>query len=311
MYDKVKLWLPMMSDTPDLTAHLERAKVQTDLATGEVSAVGYLGGLKVMAYGGGYSIIGSLAKFMFGSNVFTLDRRTTAQAIEKLADALQYDCTLAKVTGLEFGTHFQMRKPVVEYLKKLGEMPRLLRYHFDAGTLYYKPRAKTPNKVFCFYDKNADAQAKGVLLPSGFEDANLLRYEMRLNSRLPAQTGFPFVDVAMLTNLDFYRALIKMWQASYFSISRQQQIKNNLMNDIKTVKDAFNVLVAQLISRSDKDQILSFVDELKQAGVFEDRKNYTRLKKKILDVSKMADCPIVDDDIRELDEGVQNAGAYV
>ncbi len=80
-----------------------------------------------------------------------------------------------------------MMHPVGSYLAKLGDMPRLLRYHFYAGTLYYKPRGRQQSKVFAFYDKRADAKAKGMALPVGFHDANLLKYEMRLKGRLPQQ----------------------------------------------------------------------------------------------------------------------------
>lgn len=37
------------------------------------------------------------------------------------------------------------------------------------------------------------------------------------------------------------------------------------MSEIKTVSDAFNVLVARLISQSDQTQITAFLEELKEA----------------------------------------------
>lgn len=52
------------------------------------------------------------------------------------------------------------------------------------------------------------------------------------------------------------------------------------MSEIKTVSDAFDVLVARLINQSDQTQIATFMEELKEAKVFDDRKSYTRLKKK-------------------------------
>ena len=117
MYDKLKLLYPRMRGTPDISGYLDKAKEQTDLKTGEVCIFGSLDGLKVSIYTGGYSIIGSLAKYLYPSNVYPLDRHSTVQAIEKLSDALHIDMKEAKVTGLEFGTQFVMRKPVDEYLK--------------------------------------------------------------------------------------------------------------------------------------------------------------------------------------------------
>lgn len=83
------------------------------------------------------------------------------------------------------------------------------------------------------------------------------------------------------------------------------------MSEIKTVSDAFNVFVARLLSQTDQAQIGGFLDELKEAAVFEDRKNYSRLKKKIHEIASKADITISDELIRELDDDIKNCGAYV
>ena len=310
MYDKVKLWVPRYSTTPDISLFLDKAKAQTDLKTGEVCTFGSLEGLKVSIYTGGISVIGSLAKFLYPNNIYPLDRHGTAQAIEKLSDSLHLPIANAKVTGLEFGRAFVMKHLVESYLSKLGDMPKLLRYHFDVGTLYYKPRGKQQPKVYAFYDKKADAAAKGMALPIGFEDANLLKYEMRINGRLPQQIGVPIVTASTLSESDFYRLLMKQYQDSYFAISKLKQVKVDMSN-IKTVSDAYDVLVAILISQSDQTQITAFLEDMKEAKVFKDRKNYTRLKKKIQEATNKASVTTSDELIRELDDEIKNVGAYV
>ena len=310
MYDKVKLLYPRTSLTPDVSKFLDSAKEQIDLRTGEVCIFGNLEGLKVCIYAGGISIIGSLPKYIYPNNIYLLNRSTTAQAIEKLSDALHLPLNDARVTGLEFGNAFMMRQPVESYLSKLGEMPRLQRYHFDVGSLYYKPRGKQQPKIFAFYDKIADARVKGMVLPEGFKGANLLKYEMRLNGRLHKQLGEPEVKASTLTERAFYAKLVTMYQESYFSIHKSNQVKPD-MSQIKTVSDAYNVLVARLISQSDKTQITGFLDELKANNVFADRKSYTRLKNKIEEVSTKAGITMSDELIKELDDEVKNVGAYV
>ena len=232
MYDKVKLWVPRYSTTPDISLSLDKAKEQTDLKTGEVCTFGSLEGLKVSIYVGGISIIGSLAKFFYPNNIYPLDRHGTAQVVEKLSDSLHLPIADAKVTGLEFGRAFVMKHPVESYLSKLGDMPKLLRYHFDVGTLYYKPRGKQQPKVYAFYDKKADAAAKGMVLPVGFENANLLKYEMRINGRLPQQMGVSDVTASTLSESDFYRLMVKRYQDSYFAISKLKQIKVDMSNPL-------------------------------------------------------------------------------
>ena len=83
------------------------------------------------------------------------------------------------------------------------------------------------------------------------------------------------------------------------------------MSEIKTVRDAFNVFVARLINQSDQTQIGDFLDELKEAGVFDDRKNYPRLKNKIQEVATNANITISDELMKELDDEIKNCGAYV
>lgn len=290
---------------------LENAKEQTNLSTGEVCIFGGMDGLKVSIYTGGISIVGSLAKYFYPNNIYPLDRHTTAEVMKKLSDSLHIQIDNSKVTGLEFGTQFIMKHQVENYLSKLGDMPKLLRYHFDVGTLYYKPKGKQQPKVFAFYDKKADAAAKKMALPVGFDKANLLKYEMRLNGRLPQQLGVPEVTASTLSEKPFYRLMVQRYQESYFTISKNNQIKTDVMDEIKTVSDAFDVFVARLITQSDQTQIAGFLEELKEAKVFDDRKCYTRLKKKIQEVTTKAGVTVSDELIKELDDEIKNIGAYM
>ena len=276
MYDKIKLFVQRNSGTPDISGYLDEAKEQTDIRTGEVNVFGSLEGLKVCMYVGGYSIIGSLAKYMYQSNIYPLDRHTTAQAIEKLSDSLHLDLKEADVTGVEFGTQFLMKKPPQVYINKLGDMPRRKRLLCAESTLYYtgtgSQQRQRQKQVLCFYDKKADAAAKGLIMPQGFERSNLLRYELRLNGRIPHQTGRHTVTASTLSDREFYRQLVTMWEDNYFSISKLNGVKQNVMNEIKSVKDAKAVLFARLLSQSGKDVITDYLEELKQNNVFKDSK---------------------------------------
>lgn len=314
MYDKVKLWIDRTivgEQFPTIVNYLDGANTQINHQTGEVRTYGSLEGLKVSIFVGGLYVVGSLAKYLYGSNVYSLDRHTTTQAVEKLSDALHLQADEAMVTGVEFGTNFLMMHQVQEYLAKLGDMPRLGRYHFEPSTLYYKGTGKQQPKVFAFYDKIADAKNKGAIYPNNLNGANLLRYEMRLNGRLPHQLRVPEVKASTLYQTPFYKMMVKRYQDSYFSITKLNQIKTNVMSEIKTVSDAFNVFVARLISQTDQTQIGGFLDELKEAAVFEDRKNYSRLKRKIQEVSAKANITMSDELVKELDNEITNCGAYV
>lgn len=313
MYDNVKFWIDRAivgEQYPTIVNLLDEANTQVNQRTGEVKTFGSLGGLRVAVFGGGVSITGSLPKFFYnGSNVYPLDRHTTAQALEKLGDALHFQIGGARVTGLEFGTNYLMRYEVAAYLTRLGAMPRMCRFNVSPTSLYYRGNGKQPPKTFAFYDKAADAASKGMDCPEDLREANMLRYEMRLKGRLPQQLGVS-VTASTLRDEQFYRMMVKLYQDNYFSISKTHKIKSDSMSEIKTVKDAFILFVSRLINEADQAAVTDFIDEVKAAGVFEDRKNYTRLAKKLQEVAAMGGQNEPDELIKELDDDIKNSGAY-
>lgn len=316
MYDKIKFVYPTNQETSNsienLVQKMENIQINTDFNTGSIKYYyGNFEGFKCNIFLGNITITGSLSKYFNPNNIYPLNRATTAQAIEKLSDGLGIDLKEAKVTELEFGTQFVMRKPVEVYLSKLGDMPYLERYQFNRETLYYKSKGKSQPKVLCFYDKGADAKAKGLQLPQGLEGTNLLRYELRYKGRLPKQFNCPVVNGSTLYEKEFYNSLVHRWQENYYSIQKYNQVKDDYMSEIKTVSDAFNGFVARLLSQSDKSVVEAYISELKANKVFGDRKSYTRLKDKIVEVANQSNISVTDEDIRELTDEVKNVGAYL
>lgn len=316
MYDKIKIWVERChigGQYSNIASFLDEAKEQTDINTGEVKMFGSLRGLKVTLYVGGLSIIGSLPKFMYGSNIYPLDMKTTAEAVNKIEDALHLSLDGAKVTGFEFGCCFAMKHRVKEYLDRLGDMPRLQRYRFNQDTLYYKHRGLQQPKTLCYYDKIADARKKQMKIPQGLQDANLLRCEIRLDRRLPFQLGVPEVTASTLCDRQFYKMVMLRFQDAYFSITKTNRLKTNIMSEIKSVSDAYDVFVGLLMSKNGYTQeaVNAFMNDLKCKGVFNDRKNYTRLKQRIERAVNSANFTIEDELMKELDDEFRNVGAYV
>ena len=316
MYDKVKFFVDRSiigSQYTNITNHLEKAKVETDQTTGETRTKGTMNGLSIGVLGGGVFVEGSLPKYHYGSNIYPLDREGTKECIEMIGDTLGINMSGADVVGIEFGTTFMMQYKVSAYLAKLGEMSRLQRYNFNADTLYYKGSGKVQPRVYTFYDKLADCKAKHLPYPIDFEDKNLLRYEMRLKGRLAYQLGVPEVKASTLYDRQFYRELVRRYQDSYFSISKINELNPNAMKEIKNVSDAFNIFVARLLSQTEQPQrqIDTFINEIKAAGVFEDKKYYTRLKDKLNEIVTKDNITISNELIKELDDAVMNCGAYV
>lgn len=314
MYDKVQLWLDRSvigGVYPTIPHWLTRVKEQTDYQTGETNFFGCLEGLKVSMYSTGISIIGSLSKYLYKDNIYPLDRHSTKEAVEKLSDTLHTDIGKAKVTGLEFGTILLLGKPVEAYLLRLGGMPKMQRLQVEQSSLYYKSKSKKPSITLAFYDKAKQEHQDGGTLPAGLEGQNILKYELRLNRRLPTLLNCGEVKASTLSEKGFYKLVLERWESYYFSISKKKQLIIDSMSEIKTVTDAKNVFFAQLMAKSTKDDVGDFIEELRAAHVFSDRKNYTRLKKQLEKISDKAGIAKDDELIKELDNAIKNVGAYV
>ena len=310
MYDKVRLFLPKCRGMPDISQYLGNGGEKTNIVTGETNVYGFINNLRINQFVGGYVVSGSLSGFLYDNNLYPLDYHTTAKAIEKLSDSLHLEMRLADVLGLEFGTNFVMEKAPKVYLDKLGDMPRKVRVQGNTNTLYYQgvsnSRMTRQKKVLAFYDKIADAQSKGMRVPTGLEQAHLLRYELRLNGRLSRQIGVQEVKASTLSDKVFFKKLLKMWSNDYFSITKHHTTKTEIMSEIKTPGDAINVFIARLMSKQDKDEIATFVEELKSENIFDDAKYYSRVKKKLKELSSNANLLVTDADIKELDDAIIN-----
>lgn len=312
MYDKVSFWVDRAATGGQyeaMAAYLDAPKEQTDLSTGEITLFGGVGGLKVTRHTAGVSIVGSLPKFLYdGSNIPALDRHTTAQAIERISDTLHFDMSVAKVTGFEFGRTFIMQHPVSAYLVRLGEMKRRERVAV-AHTLYYQHRGEAQPDMVCFYDKGIEARKSGIAMPVGLDEGNLLRYEIRYKGRLPQQMNRPKVEASTLAEKAFYGQMVGLYSERYFSIKKQNQCMVDVTR-IKSVSDAIDVLFAHSLNMVGQDTAERFLEELKAANVFSDRKNYTRVKKKIESAKEKAGAFSEDTLIKELDDEVKNACIY-
>lgn len=90
MYDKVRLFLPKCRGMPDVCQYLDKVGEKTS-STGETSIYGFVDGLKVTQFMGGYEVSGSLARFFYPSNIWPLSHHTTKEAMEKLSDSLHLE----------------------------------------------------------------------------------------------------------------------------------------------------------------------------------------------------------------------------
>ncbi|HBL73781.1 MAG: hypothetical protein A2W90_16980 [Bacteroidetes bacterium GWF2_42_66] len=248
----------------------------------------------------GISMKGSLPKFLLSDNIHTLSRAGARDAITKLSDEIHLPIKLAKVTRVDVSTVLPMKREPNEYYPLLGNKPHFKRLQATENTLYYN----TIKKQLIFYDKKAEAKAKGVIIPAGFEGANLLRIEARFLSRLSKQFNLTEINGATLTDEKFYTGMVKRWGDEYFSIDKLKSLSIMDATNIKTVTDGKNMAFAMLLQKEGQSFIDAYIAELKAKKTYTDPKSYTRVKKGLNELIAASTATDQNELIKELDQAV-------
>ena len=299
MIDKINLSLPRCRDMPDISGYLDNGNESSNVKTGEVSVFGNVENIKVMQYFGGYSIQGSLPKFLYGNNVCQLTRKEVGQAIEKLSDRLHLPLNDARVTGIEVGANICLSKQHTAYTRLLGDMPRMQRVSM-ADSLYYQGSGKVHPRQYYFYDKVAEVRKSGGTMPQGLEAANMMRYEMRLNGRLPFQLSIPEFKGSTLQDREVYQELINRWLNGYLSINKLVNMEDEHLKKGMSVKEAQEVFIAQQIAKGGSSMIDEFIAKLKQNECFDNRLYYNRVKSNLQKLASKTKLSVDNGDIEEL-----------
>lgn len=312
MYDKARFWIDRAmvgDDYPAIANYLDDARYIEKLGSDEGVIYGSFHGLKVSIYPNGVSVVGSLPKFLHGgSNIAPLNHHATKEAITKLSDGLHISMDEAKVTGLEVGANLLLKHEPCRYLDRFGNMPYKSRIQVAASTINYRSTGKHHANEIAAYDKIQDAKAKDMPIPTGFEDANLLRFEIKYLSRVSKQFKRE-VTASTLCTPEFNKMAATRLQDVYFSINKNQ-IKSIDM-EIKTPKDAVNALLGLLIAQSGESVVDDYIKSLKDNNTFKTREEYRRVRSMITGYRKHGGGMGSDELIKELDDEVRNVVAYL
>ena len=299
MIDNIKLSLPRCRDMPDISGYLDTGNENCSMKTGEVSVYGNVENIKVTQYFGGYSIQGSLPKFLYGNNVCQLTRKEVGLAIEKLSDRLHLPLDNADITKIEVGANICLAKQHTAYTRLFGDMPRMQRVSM-ADSLYYKGSGKVHPRQYYFYDKVAEVKKSGGTMPQGLEAANMMRYEMRLNGRLPFQLSIPEFKGSTLQDREVYQELINRWLNGYLSINKLVNMEDEHLKKGMSVKEAQEVFIAQQIAKGGSSMIDEFIAKLKQNECFDNRLYYNRVKSNLQKLASKTKLSVDNGDIEEL-----------
>lgn len=303
MYDSVNLWLPNdKADSFEIEKTLQRLSGITKHTKndGQMYVSGYLKNYKVNISEKGVSLKGSLAKYYLDDNFHTLNRSDSARAFEMMADELSLPIQKAKVSRIDIAQNLLMEFEPEAYYNFLGECPYYQRQP-QSKSLYYTNGLRQ----IVFYNKIAEAKAKGLSLPDVWSGQNVLRYEMRFTSRLPKQFKQSEITASTLYDEKFYMAIYNKWLAEYEAINKLHSINFNL-SDMNSPKDFWKQLNLFAIDMIGQDKIMQEIENLRHQKAFDRPEYYSRLKREVADLCKTPEMTASSDLVKELDKKIKS-----
>ncbi len=198
------------------------------------------------------TIQGSLSKFYFGYDLFSLNRKTTQLAIERLSENLQLDIQNALVTRIDIAANLEMSHKVECYFPFLGDYSRRYRTRYKSS-LYYNSMGENNPHSCLFYDKGKQLH-KGTSF--------LLRFESRWERHLSKQLTWDNIKGKTLYDPCFYQHIILLWQKDYFAIKKRNIPMLDQSVSIETYKEAKDYMTnygIHSIPVIDKMKIIEFL----------------------------------------------------
>jgi hypothetical protein len=302
MYDTVNFWIEraMVGGDPfTIAQYLDEAAEHS--SNRGYTVTGKAGDYSVLLTDSGISLKGSLPKLLLPSNIHTLNRSGAKDAIIKLSDTLHLPIMGAKVTRVDVSAALPVPRPVNDYYQYLGNKPHSQRLQATVDTLYYNKKMMQ----HIFYNKIAEAKAKSMMIPAGFDGANLLRVEVRFIQRLPKQFNRTEITGATLYEEKFYTDIVQRWGKEYYSIDKLKSTSIMNTTNIKTPKDGVNALFSFLLQDREPGFINAFIADLRAKKTFDDPKYYSRLKDDLNKLTKATTIAEQSELIRELDQSIR------
>ena len=248
-------------------------------------------------------VCGSLAKFYLPDNTYTLTRKDIKEAMEKLSDDIGMNMGTAHVTRMDAAANFMVRHHPQAYFAILGDCPRMNRKPCGSS-LYYNNQGERKARTMIFYDKSKEVDGRDGVMPDVYVGRNLLRYEMRLLSRLPQQLKEDDVTGAMLYDRSVYSKVIQLWGDNYFNIRKQKATDMGAVKNIKTAGDISDFINGYALSRLPQEEIDMLFGMVK-TGSKADRIAVYRAKQKLRQLKAKAYGTEGDDLANELDGEVR------
>jgi hypothetical protein len=305
MFDTINMFLDIKPNQYRLSDLVKTLNQVTEIKREEaIYLSGYLKNYKIGISEQGISLKGSLAKYFLNDNFQTLTRSDSQRAIEQLSDELNLPIEKAKVCRIDFSQNLIMTYEPEAYYSYLGESNHFQRLP-QPQSLYYS----NGKRQKLFYNKVAEGKAKRNILPEVWNTQKVLRYELRLTSRLTEQLNRNEVKALDLYNEAFYMAIFDKWYNEYQNINKLNSINFNL-EEMNSPKDFHKQLELYAIQIIGQDKIMQFIEDMRAKNAFDKPEYYSRAKKEVRELCKEPIHTIKSELITELDKKVRDAKRF-
>lgn len=175
----------------------------------------WFGNINMNFWHGYIYLEGSISKYWAGSNVVGITYLEFTEAIAALEDMIGLSLAKWSLVRVDIAASMQVREPAHKYIKSLEYTSKFIKNIKAKGSITFK-QAYTSLK---FYDKVAEAKKQG-LLPAGYNNNNLLRYELMLSKGAIKAIFKKNITLLDLTTPKCYSMLIYEWVRRYAAIHK-------------------------------------------------------------------------------------------
>lgn len=224
MIDSIKLWisaeeLKSIDLMAELPLKLNGISTTIDDKTNRTIIRGYLNSLCVIVTVNGVTISGSLSKYYYGNNMYTLSFSEIKSAFKMIENQLGITIEKGRVQRLDISENFIVDNPVHNYYPYLGELTYYERQEVNNG-IYYNGSKQT----ILFYDKVHERKVKREKVLDCYIDKNVFRYELRFEHRLGKLFDRKALYVSDLIDALFFSELVKRYMDQFQKIYKHKSL---------------------------------------------------------------------------------------
>ena len=228
----------------------------------------------------GLSIEGSLSKYKYGSNQYTLNLNDFIEVIDNLCFEFGLPLKECKVTRIDLAENIFTVKSVEHYYKYLGEIKSLSRVKMNNGIEY-----RNGNRAICFYNKVKELKHSGDIVSKIFDGKNVLRYEYRLQNNVTISKILNVSSATVDDVINGHQNLIREWLNTFIKIYKNHDLisfRSEAYSDSQGIEK--QLMIAGINSLGGIQNILEIIKEARKNKVFKYPNRATSLTRKIKDL---------------------------